>query len=168
MPPKQNRQQYEPSHGLVEGWSFKVFGDGKVQVGTAAGGPYKRWSFRLSSYENNEDRAACVLLEMRARGLPPGPKAGNHAHSPPEPASRVAATVSAGESGSSPLGARSPRGAYRKPCPFILIAPRPTGHRTMLTMVTHTHTHTNYLGLPPPRALRLTLTPVCLRLPRLR
>ena len=48
--------------------------DGKVNVGTARKGqPFERWSFNLTSYDDNEDRDACVRLEWLARGLPPGP-----------------------------------------------------------------------------------------------
>ena len=38
-PPLQNQQ--------VRGWHFRVVGTGKVQVGTAKQGPYKRWTFSL-------------------------------------------------------------------------------------------------------------------------
>ena len=53
MPPKKKPALFECVDGEVDGWAFKVYAEGKVQVGTAAKGqPYERWSFRLTSYEN--------------------------------------------------------------------------------------------------------------------
>ena len=72
MPPKKPGR-YSCLDSQVNGWSFKVYidGMGKAQVGTAAKGQaYKRWSFWLTSYE--EDKTAqyadfvesCVQHEM--------------------------------------------------------------------------------------------------------
>ena len=76
MPPKKPIAAFKRTSGQVRGWPYTVFGDGKVQVGTAAKGqPFERWSFRLTSYEDNEDRDACVMLEIQRRELPDGPLA---------------------------------------------------------------------------------------------
>ena len=61
MPLKRKSTLFQRLDGEVDGWPFKVYDDGKVQLGTAAKGqPYARWSFKLSSYE--EDAAICDVL----------------------------------------------------------------------------------------------------------
>ena len=61
MPPKKPGR-FSCLDGQVNGWSFKVYIDGKVQVGTAAKGQaYERWSFWLTSYERRrrQDGTVC-------------------------------------------------------------------------------------------------------------
>ena len=41
---------------VVRGWPFRVRGDGLVTVGTAAGGAYARWTFKLTTYADDARR----------------------------------------------------------------------------------------------------------------
>jgi hypothetical protein len=55
----------------VRGWPFRVRGDGLVTVGTAADGPYARWTFKLTSYSNDaHNPASCLVAEIEERNKP--------------------------------------------------------------------------------------------------
>ena len=83
MPPKKTTKVCEPSGDAirwVEGWSYRVYEDGYVKVGTGiAGTQFARWTFRLTSYKDPDYnnllwRDDCVRQEInrRAKGRGPG------------------------------------------------------------------------------------------------
>ena len=78
MPPKKKANTFAESSGTVDGWPFKVYGNGLVKVGTANSGQYKNWTVRLTSFDdvdpsNCAEHKECVRLERISRELPHGP-----------------------------------------------------------------------------------------------
>ena len=78
MPPKKKANTFAESSGTVDGWPFKVYGNGLVKVGTANSGQYKNWTVRLTSFDdvdpsNCAEHKECVRLERISRELPYGP-----------------------------------------------------------------------------------------------
>ena len=62
MPPKRKLTPvFKRTNGSVHGWPYQVYDDGRGILGTAGSGAFARWSFRLTSFENNDDYEACSL-----------------------------------------------------------------------------------------------------------
>ena len=85
LPLKRKSTLFQRLDGEVDGWPFKVYDDGKVQLGTAAKGqPYARWSFKLSSYEEDaaveysEHVADCIKQEIVRLKKGSGPRHSSH------------------------------------------------------------------------------------------
>eukprot|EP00966_Prymnesium_polylepis_P247145 5715442-Prymnesium_polylepis.1 len=77
MPPKRKPPPLlEPGKGPIHGWSFSYNDQGVCNVGTAAGGPYRRFAIDLKRYEGYAaDPAAAVLKGLLERRKDPGPSA---------------------------------------------------------------------------------------------
>ena len=86
MPPKKTKKICEPSGDAIRwvaGWSYRVYEDGLVMVGTGTPGTrFARWTFRLTSYKDPDYnnllwRDDCVQQEISTRTKGRGP--GTHA-----------------------------------------------------------------------------------------
>ena len=73
-PKKKPAAVVTPASGVVHGWKYRIQDDGQVKMGTHAQGAFKRWGFRLTSYDDYSDAEACIRAELGKVGKGRGPE----------------------------------------------------------------------------------------------